>query len=248
MNNEILKYFPALDGDELIFIQNITAHLNKEQASDFANIYNARRRDPQTVLITTFGFVVGICGINRFYLGQTGLGFLYLFTAGFCGIGTLVDLFRYKSLAMERNMQIANEVLLQLQFSQNSSNASVSAPVQSPVPIQPPVQMPISRTATLFGITGFYAGQQIPVPSDGIIMGRDGSLCNLPVQSSSVSRQHARLYYGAGQDELILEDLGSTNGTFILNNSSWTRISSPITLTIFRRFRLGDSGNEFEIR
>lgn len=113
---------------------------------------------------------------------------------------------------------------------------------------QQPIQVQERRTATLVGFTGSYAGQQISVPSEGIIMGRNASLCNLPVQSSSISRKHARLYYGAGQDSLVLEDLGSTNGTFILNNSSWTRISSPVTLTIFRRFRLGDSENEFEIR
>jgi len=247
VNNEILKYFPTLEGDELITIQNLTSHLTKEQAVDFANIYNSRRRDPQTVLMTTFGFVVGICGINRFYLGQTGMGFLYLFTAGFCGIGTLIDLFSYKSLAMERNIQIANEVLLQLGFSSKPDSTPTPAPVQPSAPITPPAQTPVYCRA-LAGISGPYAGQQIPIPRDGIVMGRDASVCNLPVPSSSISRQHARLYYGVGQDSLILEDLGSTNGTFVLNNSTWTRISSPVTLTIFRRFRLGNSENEFEIR
>ena len=137
-------------------------------------------------------------------------------------------------------------------YGPNPKQAFLS-PVEIPyvpgqVPAQQPIQVSAPRTATLAGITGPYAGQQIPVPRDGIIMGRDASLCNLPVKSSSVSRKHARLYYGAGQDSLILEDLGSTNGTFILNNTSWTRISSPITLTTFGRFRLGDSENEFEIR
>jgi TM2 domain len=36
---------------------------------------------------------VGICGVQRIYLGQTALGILMLFTFGFCGVGQLLDLF-----------------------------------------------------------------------------------------------------------------------------------------------------------
>ncbi len=34
----------------------------------------------------------GICGVQRFYTGQIGIGLLYLFTFGLCGIGQLIDL------------------------------------------------------------------------------------------------------------------------------------------------------------
>jgi TM2 domain-containing membrane protein YozV len=36
--------------------------------------------------------LLGICGIQRFYTGQVGIGLLYLFTFGLCGIGQLADL------------------------------------------------------------------------------------------------------------------------------------------------------------
>lgn len=42
-----------------------------------------------TVLIS---FFVGVLGIDRFYLGYTGLGILKLVTLGGCGIWALIDL------------------------------------------------------------------------------------------------------------------------------------------------------------
>lgn len=35
---------------------------------------------------------VGVCGVQRMYLGQVGYGIALLFTLGFCGIGQLLDL------------------------------------------------------------------------------------------------------------------------------------------------------------
>lgn len=48
--------------------------------------------DDKSFLITAvLWFFLGIIGIHRFYLGHIGIGFLYLFTAGLCGIGWLID-------------------------------------------------------------------------------------------------------------------------------------------------------------
>ena len=130
MDSNILRYLPNIEGQEMLYIQNIAINLKSEQLIDFAMVYNSRRRDPQTVLLTSLVCFVGIAGVQRLYLGHMGMGFLYLFTFGLCGLGSLYDLFTYKSLAFERNMQIANEVMMQFgvssaSFGQNRGEARI---------------------------------------------------------------------------------------------------------------------------
>ena len=48
--------------------------------------------DKDWLTATLLSFFVGIFGIDRFYLGHTGLGVLKLITFGGCGIWALIDL------------------------------------------------------------------------------------------------------------------------------------------------------------
>ena len=47
------------------------------------------QRDWLTAVLLSF--FVGVLGIDRFYLGQTGLGIAKLLTGGGCGIWALID-------------------------------------------------------------------------------------------------------------------------------------------------------------
>ena len=46
-----------------------------------------------------------LAGLHRFYLGQPFMGLLYLFTFGFCGLGTLIDLIRMPHLVARANLE-----------------------------------------------------------------------------------------------------------------------------------------------
>jgi len=113
----ILQLMPTLEGDEMVFIQGLLKDMPDNQAQQFANVYNSRRKDPQTILLTTLlGFVI-IAGVQRFILGQIGMGLLYLFTGGLCIVGTIVDLVNHKKLAYDYNTKVAQQVVVMVKGS-----------------------------------------------------------------------------------------------------------------------------------
>ncbi len=108
--SKIIKYLPELQGEEQLVVAQMLTDLTDEQAEQFSHVYRQRRKDPTITLMTALlGFVV-ISGVHRFYLGQVGMGIAYLFTAGFCFIGTIVDLFNYRSLTDAFNEKEALQV------------------------------------------------------------------------------------------------------------------------------------------
>ena len=107
--SNFFQYLPELQGRELMFVQGLTKDFSENQLMNFDNIYRSRRRDPQIILLTTLLGFVAVAGVQRFLVNQIGMGILYLFTGGLCMIGTIIDLINYQDLAMEYNMQQANE-------------------------------------------------------------------------------------------------------------------------------------------
>ena len=80
--------------------------------------------------------------------------------------------------------------------------------------------------------SGKRAGRRIALPVGDVVIGRDDG-CRIRLTSSDVSRQHCRLR--CREDEVIVADLGSRNGTFI----NETRVASPTALKPGDLLRVG---------
>ena len=107
-NNQYLS-FPGVTAEEMFLLNQATADLNENQMRNFQMFYASKRKNPNDILIfTLLGFGL-VAGVQRFVLGQIGMGLLYFFTGGLCAIGTIVDLVNHKSLANDYNRDMVYE-------------------------------------------------------------------------------------------------------------------------------------------
>lgn len=75
-----------------------------EKASDeaFLQLQSIELKDPTTLLLISI--FLGTLGIDRFMLGDIGMGILKLLTGGLCGILTIIDWFIISKKAKEANL------------------------------------------------------------------------------------------------------------------------------------------------
>ena len=111
MTTNLLHLIPGVEANELVYLQSITKDLTDEQIQTFATLYNGERKKSDTILIGGVIGLLGIGGVQRFMIGQVGMGILYLLTGGLCYIGTIIDLVNYKKLTYEFNQQLANDMV-----------------------------------------------------------------------------------------------------------------------------------------
>jgi TM2 domain-containing membrane protein YozV len=114
---DVFQLLPEVQGDELVYLEGLLKGADDDISRKFAMVYRTRRRDPVNVLLLALLGFIGIAGIQRFYLEQLGMGLLYIFTAGICLIGTIVDIVSYKRLAFEYNQKRAQEAFFMIKGS-----------------------------------------------------------------------------------------------------------------------------------
>jgi TM2 domain-containing membrane protein YozV len=81
----------AMDDSRLIFLQSVPL------------------KDPQTSLILSI--LVGVYGVDRFYIGDTGIGIGKLLTCGGLGIWTIIDWFNIQSATRQKNFEKIQTIL-----------------------------------------------------------------------------------------------------------------------------------------
>lgn len=109
MNNQYFYSLPNITTTEIHFLQQINQGLDEEGQRKFMMFYSGKRRDPQHILLFTLLGFLGVAGVQRFATNQMGMGIVYIFTAGLCFIGTIIDTINYKSIADEYNHKMAIE-------------------------------------------------------------------------------------------------------------------------------------------
>lgn len=105
----VMQLLPMLEPDEMVYVQGLIKDMSDTQGQQFAAVYMSRRKDTTMVLVATVIGFFGVAGIQRFLTNQTGMGLLYLFTLGFCFIGTIIDLVNFRSIALEYNVGVAQQ-------------------------------------------------------------------------------------------------------------------------------------------
>ena len=83
--------------------------------------------------------------------------------------------------------------------------------------------------------SGEQTGRVLEITGERFVIGRDDD-CNLKLPDEKISRKHASLTRHA-DGRVILQDLGSTNGTFVDEQ----RITTPVELTGNEQVRVGDT-------
>lgn len=89
------KYFPE---DKILYLKDKLRTMDDE---NFSLISTIVLKDPTTILLISI--FLGSLGIDRFMVGDTGMGIIKLLTLGCCGILTIVDWFTISKKAKDIN-------------------------------------------------------------------------------------------------------------------------------------------------
>jgi TM2 domain-containing membrane protein YozV len=93
----------------------LTEGMTDQQRFLFQQQYGAARRDRVLLLVISFFF--GALGIDRFLVGDIGLGILKLLTGGLLGILWFIDLFLIMGRVDRYNREKAHDIAMAIKMS-----------------------------------------------------------------------------------------------------------------------------------
>lgn len=89
------KYFP---GEKIVYLKDKLRTMDEEK---FSLLSTVELKDPTTLLLVSI--FLGPLGVDRFMLGDIGMGVLKLLTMGCCGVLTIIDWFVISKKTKEAN-------------------------------------------------------------------------------------------------------------------------------------------------
>ena len=104
--------------------------------------------------------------------------------------------------------------------------------LESPVPPARRTRRPRGEPRVLSIVQGQQTGESAPLEPGLVLIGRSAD-CQLVLDDDYVSTRHARVV--AGETGLYIEDLGSTNGTYV----NGARITAPTAISLSDTLRIG---------
>ena len=108
--NKIDMFFVA-NGKKLPSEKAVSIREKMAEADDsrYGTISSVELKDPTTMLLVSI-FLGGL-GVDRFMMGETGMGILKLLTAGLCGILWLIDVIGISKKVKEYNYNELMKIL-----------------------------------------------------------------------------------------------------------------------------------------
>ncbi|ASR55968.1 MULTISPECIES: FHA domain-containing protein FhaB/FipA [Cellulomonas] len=127
---------------------------------------------------------------------------------------------------------------------------ATTGPPTAPTPVTAPrsargqrAQRGAQRGARLVVTQGPLTGTILPLTQSAVVVGRAPG-CTLVLEDDYSSSRHARIFPQGGA--WYVEDMGSTNGTFVHDQSGDHKISGPTPLTPGQSVRVGRSVIELQ--
>ncbi|MEZ4883436.1 MAG: TM2 domain-containing protein [Chitinophagales bacterium] len=112
----LMKQFPSIKTIELGYVEQLVRGFDQEEMELFSERYKSQRYSPRFILVMNLLAFIGIAGVQRFLLGQIGMGIAYVLTWGFLGVGVIYDILKHKEMTLDYNEKVAFEVAQDVKY------------------------------------------------------------------------------------------------------------------------------------
>lgn len=117
------------------------------------------------------------------------------------------------------------------QIDEPQENEVYEEVIQTTQENKPVEELPKTKICRLHFLTGEFEGNSIDATKgESIILGRDPNQANIIISNERISSAHMKVSFDG--DEVIVEDLNSTNGSFYVNGTQSVKVDRGSTISL----------------